>query len=685
MTLPSKVQFVVKISKLCNLRCRYCYEFEQLGNSARMSLEELERIYQNISGWYRALDPPATLEFVWHGGEPILIPPDVYWKTLEAQKRIFGETPLPIRNVIQTNLTLLDDQRIHLLRDGFDGVGVSIDLFGGLRVNAGGVDSVKKALANMDRLRAAGVDYGCITVLSKANLDSVQKIVRFYHQLKPASVRFLPLFDGATKDQNAGFEVTREEMLGGLKAIFDELLALDSPLHVEPIRQMINQVAHRHVPGASPNRYDKRTWEPVYVLDLAGDLYSYADAYQPEFCHVNLLESPMETMATSAGHLRAVESAEARLAAVCGKCRFYGSCDGYAIGEEEPRQKMSYGDLDCVVWKGMLEHIEARLLEQGVIDPVTRTLRFERAHTAFKHFENLPLQADVRVHFPDAAEEERAGRLSLSSGTTQRVEKPADGLSYLSAAIVPRAPWRPPTAEEAARLLAPRAPERWRVGADVAVVRIPDDVIEPMEQIFEDFGTREKLDRERYRDHSTHPRWEHAYQLLIDHLDRRFSIRDHEPTVVRLQTAPPGMSTVTKDTVVNSKDHAYVGLHLDTWEKIAIEQRHTARNRICVNLGREERRFLFINLTLAKMFEALGRDLTTNKDYYGTDLGHDFMLAYPSYPVLRLTVKPREAYIAPTDNLIHDGTSVDKLYPDIALHILGYFGLAQEAVALPVG
>ena len=120
-------------------------------------------------------------------------------------------------------------------------------------------------------------------------------------------------------------------------------------------------------------------------------------------------------------------------------------------------------------------------------------------------------------------------------------------------------------------------------------------------------------------------------------------------------------------------------------KKSAIQQRHTARNRICVNLGREERRFLFINLTLAKMFEALGRDLTTNKDYYGTDLGHDFMLAYPSYPVVRLTVKPREAYIAPTDNLIHDGTSVDKQYPDIALHILGYFGLAHEAIALPVG
>ena len=493
MTPPRKVQFVVKISKLCNLRCRYCYEFEQLGNSARMSLEELERIYQNIAGWYRALDPPATLEFVWHGGEPILIPPDVLLEDSEGPEADLPATrQLPIRNVIQTNLTILDDDRIQLLRDGFDGVGISIDLFGGLRVRR-----------RRCRLGEEGAGEHGSPARGRGRLRLHHGAVEGQPRVRPEDRPFLPPAQAGLgplpspvrwshRDQNAGFEVTREEMLGGLKAIFDELLALDSPLHVEPIRQMINQVAHRHVPGASPNHYDKRTWEPVYVLDLAGDLYSYADAYQPEFCHVNLLESPMEAMAASPGHLRAVESAEARLASVCGKCRFYGSCDGYAIGEEEPRQKMSYGDLDCVVWKGMLEYIEARLLEQGAIDPVTRTLTFQRAHTAFKHFESMPLQADARVHFPDAAEQDSVDRMSLSSGTTQRVEKPADGLSYLSAAIVPRSPWRSPTPEEAARLLGPRSPERWRVGADLAVIRVPDDVIEPMEQIFEDFGTREK-------------------------------------------------------------------------------------------------------------------------------------------------------------------------------------------------
>src|SRR5688572_29355350 len=111
MSLPRRVQFVVKVSKLCNLRCRYCYEFEELGNKARMSLENLERLYQNVAHWYRGFTRPTEVEFVWHGGEPMLIPPDYYRSTFEAQRRAFGKDMVAVENVIQTNLTVLDDDR----------------------------------------------------------------------------------------------------------------------------------------------------------------------------------------------------------------------------------------------------------------------------------------------------------------------------------------------------------------------------------------------------------------------------------------------------------------------------------------------------------------------------------------------------------------------------------------------
>jgi len=221
------------------------------------------------------------------------------------------------------------------------------------------------------------------------------------------------------------------------------------------------------------------------------------------------------------------------------------------------------------------------------------------------------------------------------------------------------------------------APGEWQIGSDIGVIRIPDAIMEPFEAIFEEFGTREVLDKARYRDHTTHPRWAEAYEQLSSHLLKLYSLRDHGATIVRLASAHPGMRTVTKDEVKGKSEYFYVGLHLDTWEKIPMRERSHARNRICVNMGREARQFLFVNLPVAQMHEMLRRgEPDSVADYYGTDLGLEFMRAFPGYPVVKLTIGPREAYIAPTDNLIHDATSIGKRYPDIGLHILGYFGLA---------
>ena len=136
---PSKrnVIFVVKVSKLCNLRCRYCYEFSKLSDSSKISLDQLTKFFTCLDEYYRNLPYDVRIRFVWHGGEPLLVPPDYYWHAFELQQQIFSRS-IEVQNSVQTNLTRLDEPRLRLLRDGFDTVGVSIDLFGDLRVDAAG-------------------------------------------------------------------------------------------------------------------------------------------------------------------------------------------------------------------------------------------------------------------------------------------------------------------------------------------------------------------------------------------------------------------------------------------------------------------------------------------------------------------------------------------------------------------
>ena len=69
------------------------------------------------------------------------------------------------------------------------------------------------------------------------------------------------------------------------------------------------------------------------------------------------------------------------------------------------------------------------------------------------------------------------------------------------------------------------------------------------------------------------------------------------------------------------------------------------------------------------MFEMLETDKSNTP---GT-LVLNFMRCFPDYPVIRLRIAPNEAYIAPTENIIHDGSTLGKMYFDICLTIRGKF------------
>lgn len=54
-----------------------------------------------------------------------------------------------------------------------------------------------------------------------------------------------------------------------------------------------------------------------------------------------------------------------------------------------------------------------------------------------------------------------------------------------------------------------------------------------------------------------------------------------------------------------------------------------------------------------------------------TPLIHAFLRKYPEYPVMRLAVMPGEAYIAPTENMIHDGTTECMTVADLQVTVRG--------------
>lgn len=258
--------------------------------------ERIEHIYRSIADHYYRHDRPVALEFDWCGGEPLLFGPDFYWRTFDQQTKIFDDPQVTVTNVVQTKLTVLNEPLIKLLFEGFDGVGVSLDLFSGARASAGGSDANSTVLRNIDGLRDAGVRFGCITVLSRRNRARLEKIVAFFAEAA-ISVRILPLHRGADDFQDDDDLLMEEEVRDAFIALFDMWIENPAPIIIEPIYSFTEQIILAAAPDTGARRYyDKRNWESVYIAGAEGNLYSYADALDVSMAHGNLFEESLRAM-----------------------------------------------------------------------------------------------------------------------------------------------------------------------------------------------------------------------------------------------------------------------------------------------------------------------------------------------------------------------------------------------------
>jgi hypothetical protein len=133
---------------------------------------------------------------------------------------------------------------------------------------------------------------------------------------------------------------------------------------------------------------------------------------------------------------------------------------------------------------------------------------------------------------------------------------------------------------------------------------------------------------------------------------------------------PANLKTVT----INHDIGRYNGLHVDNWDDSDLDSRHLATNRICVNIGQDDRYFLFLPLLLMDIASALAEEMGPDWEAPGryTVVGRQFMERFPNVPVVRCRLAPGEAYVAPTENLVHDGSSVGQSDLDEQFTIRGH-------------
>jgi hypothetical protein len=182
-------------------------------------------------------------------------------------------------------------------------------------------------------------------------------------------------------------------------------------------------------------------------------------------------------------------------------------------------------------------------------------------------------------------------------------------------------------------------------GDEVAIFDLDPD----SQRIWKDFWeSTTKMDPPQIHKHSL------AERLLKETYDRvhhRMELEDGT-TSLGFVINHPRMRTTTVDV----KRGELCGLHFDSWESRTTEDRLAARKRISINLGPGPRWFLFVPRKLSSLAAELPEEF---RDVPDPTL--KIIAQFSEHPerlsCVALCVAPGQAYIAPTESVMHDATS----------------------------
>lgn len=353
---PQGLHLMAKpVGPICNLDCSYCFylEKEQLyppRERFRMPDEVLRAYVQR----YIAAQPTPEVEFVWQGGEPLLMGLDFFRQAVAYQREFAGGKQ--IRNTLQTNGTLIDKAWAAFLREEDFMVGLSLDgprhVHDLYRLDKRGRSSFDDVMHGMRLLLEHEVRVNVLVTVAR---DVASHALEIYRFLKAEGVRFIQfnpvverLPEGA--DAAAGLHFSKPAELaqkgliasvGGprmspqsvapeaygrfLTAVFDEWVREDvGSVHVMNFEWAL--AAWCQLP-ASVCLFAPRCGKAL-IVEHSGEVFSCDHFMYPQYRLGNILEDDPQTLVESPAQQAFGAAKEETLPGYCKRCPYLFACHG---------------------------------------------------------------------------------------------------------------------------------------------------------------------------------------------------------------------------------------------------------------------------------------------------------------------------------------------------------------------
>ena len=247
--------------------------------------------------------PGPEVDFSWHGGEPTTLGLAFFQKAVELQRK-HKPAGWRVRNGIQTNGILLDEEWCRFLaREGFS-VGLSLDgpaeLHDPYRVTRGGQPTHAQAMRAYDLLRRMKIHTDILCVVHNLNVRSPLTVYRFFRDIGCRYLGFLPAVEQSPETANGVSPHTpsAEEYGTFLCRIFDEWIGRD----VGRIMVQSFEEAARPALGLEHSLcVFRETCGQIPVLEHNGDFFPCDHFVDREHRLGNIRETPLEPIAGERG------------------------------------------------------------------------------------------------------------------------------------------------------------------------------------------------------------------------------------------------------------------------------------------------------------------------------------------------------------------------------------------------
>ncbi|MGH1368719.1 MAG: radical SAM protein [Maritimibacter sp.] len=362
--MSKTLNLIMKTTRKCNLRCSYCHDWRSKGRPMGFD------VLANVTAKALAAKDQQVVNFIWHGGEPLVLGRDYFARALALQKE-FIQPGQYVINSLQTNGTLLTDDWCDFLSRNKITLGISIDgprdLHDMNRRYANGKSSyedVKRAISMAER---HNLSFGVLMVLNE-NTQKLTPAEIFDFMLNDIGVTafsFLPAVPDNMAEEVSGeimasdyFDMRQYEAF--MQGIFDHWYALgDSTIQIREIDGIMRGLMKGN-PGVCT--LAGGCLGENFHIDAGGEV-SHCDKYlgDPAFQLGNILDTDFDAIRGSAV-MQGLIAEEAARQEKLKRCSNFGVCHGGCPHDRYIARKYDETHSGaCCGQGGLIDHIRSAI------------------------------------------------------------------------------------------------------------------------------------------------------------------------------------------------------------------------------------------------------------------------------------------------------------------------------------